>query len=136
MKKWICGIVVFLVIVTAFVGIKLYYVNTSFIGLVGENWNSVTLYYYGDEMILNNEEIQKVRNIFADMSIKCNGFVDGRNSGFIDIIYVNNKSIIVKGSTIVLGVFEYQVTGNPNYTEQLFQLEEEFAAVRGIPLKN
>ena len=133
-KVWIGGIAVLLVMIIA-VYVKLSYVNTSFTGLVGGEWKSVTLYYnYHDEMVLNEEEIQKVYDVFSDMKVKCTGFVSGE-SGFIDIIYVNGKDIIVKGSTVVLGILEYQVIGNPDYTEQLKQLEEEFAAARGIPLK-
>lgn len=134
-KVRIGGLIALLVMVAIIIYIKMLPVNTSFIGLVGGDWKSVTLYYYGDEMTLNDEEIQKVYDVFSDMEVKCTGFVSGE-SGFIDIIYVNGKDIIVKGSTVVLGILEYQVIGNPDYTEQLKQLEEEFAAARGIPLKN
>lgn len=71
--------------------VKLSYVNTSFTGLVGGEWKSVTLYYnYHDEIVLNEEEIQKVYNVFSDMKVKCTGFVSGE-SGFIDIIGYNRE---------------------------------------------
>lgn len=138
-KVWIGGIVALLMIVIIIICLKIMTVNTSFIGLVGGDWKSVTLYYYGDEMSLNDEEIQKVYDVFSDMEVKCEGFPftdEEKYGGFLDIVYINEKTIVITVDFIVLGMLKYQVSGNPDYVEQLQQLKREFAAARGIPLKN
>lgn len=115
----------------------------SFFELVGDEWNTVKLEYFGDgykeEMILTDEEIEKVYHIFSEVEVKLVGSIfqyHTKMTGDGADIWINGRGIwfYERQGTINFGLGKYQISGNDDYIQELNQLKEEFAEARGFKI--